>query len=73
MQQKYVSKKIAPLQYLLRQLNSEAGRVAPGWGTAPFMGFLMIMLFVFLLIILEIYNGTILIDSVNLNWPSSAP
>jgi photosystem II PsbH protein len=70
MAQKYVSKKVAPIQYLLRQLNSEAGRVAPAWGTAPFMVFLMIMLFLFLLIILQLYNGTILLDGVNVNWPA---
>jgi photosystem II PsbH protein len=71
MQQKYVSKKVAPLQYFLRQFNSEAGRVAPGWGTAPFMVFMMLMLFLFLLIILQIYNGTILLDGVNINLPQS--
>ncbi|MGF1567461.1 MAG: photosystem II reaction center phosphoprotein PsbH [Nodosilinea sp.] len=69
MQQKYVSKKVAPIQYFLRQFNSEAGRVTPGWGTAPFMVFLIIMLFLFLLIILQLYNGTILLDGVNINSP----
>ncbi|NMF84721.1 photosystem II protein [Nodosilinea sp. P-1105] len=69
MQQKYVSKKVAPIQYLLRELNAEAGKVTPGWGTAPFMAFLIVMLFLFLLIILQLYNGTILLDGVNVNWP----
>ena len=69
MQQKFVSKKVAPIQYFLRQYNSEAGRVTRGWGTTPFMAFLMVMLFLFLLIILQIYNGTILLDGVNVNWP----
>lgn len=67
MQQKYVPRKIAPLQYALRKLNSEAGRVAPGWGTAPIMGALLVSLLVFILIILQLYNGTILLDGVNIN------
>ncbi|TVQ11172.1 MAG: photosystem II protein [Leptolyngbya sp. DLM2.Bin27] len=69
MQQKFVSKKVAPIQYFLRQYNSEAGRVTCGWGTTPYMAFLMVMLFLFLLIILQLYNGTILLDGVNVNWP----
>lgn len=67
MQQKYVSKKVAPIQYILRKLNSEAGRVAPGWGTTPIMGALLLLLFVFILIILQLYNNTILLDGVNVN------
>ena len=67
MQQKYVSRNVAPLQYALRKLNSEAGRVAPGWGTAPIMGILLVSLLVFILIILQLYNGSILLNGVNVN------
>ncbi|MGJ3244840.1 MAG: photosystem II reaction center phosphoprotein PsbH [Elainellaceae cyanobacterium] len=59
---KYVSKKAAPLQYFLRQFNSESGRVAPGWGTVPLMAALMVFFFIFLLMILQIYNQTILLN-----------
>ena len=67
MQQKYVSKRIAPIQYALRKLNSEAGRVSPGWGTAPLMAALLVALLLFILTILQVYNGTILIEGVNTN------
>ena len=67
MQQKYVSKRIAPIQYALRKLNSEAGRVSPGWGTAPLMAALLVALLVFVLTILQVYNGTVLIEGVNTN------
>ena len=67
MQQKYVSKRTAPIQYALRQLNSEAGRVAPGWGTAPIMGVLLVLLIVFMLIIVQLYNGTIMLNNITIN------
>lgn len=65
MSQKYVSRKTAPIQYALRKLNSEAGRVSPGWGTTPVMAALLVSLLIFILIILQLYNGTIVLESVN--------
>ncbi|MGD1857362.1 MAG: photosystem II reaction center phosphoprotein PsbH [Leptolyngbyaceae cyanobacterium] len=65
MSQKYVSRKTAPIQYTLRKLNSEAGRVSPGWGTTPIMAALLVSLLIFILIILQLYNGTIVLESVN--------
>ena len=48
--------------------NSGQGKVVPGWGAVPVMAFVGSLLLVFLVIMLNIYNQSLLLQGFSVDW-----
>ncbi len=48
--------------------NSGQGKVVPGWGAVPVMALIGSLLLVFLVIMLQIYNQSLLLQGFSVNW-----
>ena len=64
-------KKIKPrtrLEQMLMPFNKDCGEVDSGWGAIPVMIFFIIMFVLFLVILLQIYNSSIILTDVDIDW-----
>ena len=48
--------------------NSGQGKVVPGWGAVPVMALVGVLLLVFLVIMLQIYNQSLLLQGFTVEW-----
>ena len=58
-----------PLGSLLKSIgNSGQGKVVAGWGAVPVMALVGVLLLVFVVILLQIYNQSLLLQGFSVDW-----
>jgi photosystem II PsbH protein len=67
---KKIVPKVTALGTALRPLNLEYGKVVDGWATTLIMCLFIGLFAIFLLILLQIYNQSILLPTVGVSWES---
>ena len=55
---------------ILLPLTDEYGFAIEGWSTTPVMVVFMSLFLVFLVIILQIYNSSVILENVDIDWVS---
>ena len=48
--------------------NSGQGKVVPGWGATPVMAFIGVGLLIFIIIMLQVYNQSLLLQGFSVDW-----
>ncbi len=48
--------------------NTDQGKVVPGWGTTPAMALIGVLLLVFLTVMLQVYNESVVLQGFSVNW-----
>ena len=65
----FVMSQKTPIGSILKSIgNSDQGKVVPGWGPTPAMAFIGVLLLVFIVIMLQIYNQSLLLQGFTVDW-----